>query len=314
MRPAISIIVPVYRSENYLSRCIDSLLAQTFPNFEIILIDDGSPDNSGAICHKYALNEKRIRLYQKKNEGISATRQFGIEHALGEYIQFVDSDDWIESDMLTIMYEIARQTGSEIVGCNFVEEHLNESVYWNTCYTTKEDFIRAVIRSDWGVVWKILIKRELFEQNNIHFPKNINGGEDYFVCTKLLYYAQKVICTNHYLYHYIRYNPNSIMSSASLIKIQDQINATKNVELFLQEKNIESQYKQELTQRKLISKYDLLQINGLLWLQTFPETHKVWQEIPMSKSRKLIHYLAEKKMFSLIRLLFYVKNKIFYCR
>lgn len=66
MRPAISIIVPVYRSENYLSRCIDSLLAQTFTNFEIILIDDGSPDNSGAICHKYALNEKRIRLYQKK--------------------------------------------------------------------------------------------------------------------------------------------------------------------------------------------------------------------------------------------------------
>ena len=286
------------------------MLAQTFTDFEILLIDDGSPDGSGAICRQYALKEKSIRLFQKANEGISATRQFGIEHALGEYIQFVDSDDWVESDILATMYKVARQTDSEIVGCNFIEELLSGSIPRKTYYTSKEDFMRAVIRSDWGVLWKILIKRELFRLYDIHFPLNINGGEDYLVCTQLLFYARRVICIDCYLYHYIRYNPNSIMSSASLKKIQDQIDATTCVELFLQEKNIELQYRQELIQRKLIVKYDLLRINGSLWLQNFPETCGMWRKLPMSWSRKLIHYLAEKQLFALIRILFYVKNKL----
>lgn len=311
MHIAISVIVPIYRAEDYLSRCIESVLAQSFVNFELLLIDDGSPDKSGEICRQYALKDARVRLFRKVNEGVSATRQFGVEHAQGKYIQFIDSDDWVEPDMLAQMYDAAQQRGAEIVGCNFVEELPGRSIRRNNCYATKNDFLRAVIRSEWGVVWKILILRELFIQNDIHFPKNINGGEDYIICTKLLFYAKNVTCIEDYLYHYIRYNPYSIMSSTCLKKIEYQIDATRCVECFLREKNVEFQYARELAERKLVAKYDLLQIDGRLWFKIFPETNHAWRQILLSRSRKLIHLLAEKRLFGLIKILFYFKYKLF---
>lgn len=96
--PKISVIVPVYKVEKYLRACIDSILAQTFTDFELILIDDGSPDNCGAICDEYAEKDARIRVFHKENGGVSSARNLGIERSRGEWIAFVDSDDWVESD------------------------------------------------------------------------------------------------------------------------------------------------------------------------------------------------------------------------
>ncbi len=103
-QPAVSVIVPVYKAENYLCHCVDSLLAQTFPDFEILLIDDGSPDHSGDICDEYARKDSRVRVFHKENEGVSSTRQCGIDNAKGEYTIHADPDDWVEPDMLDELY------------------------------------------------------------------------------------------------------------------------------------------------------------------------------------------------------------------
>ena len=122
--PIISIIVPVYKAEAYLHRCVDSLLIQTFTDFEILLIDDGSPDRSGAICDVYAAKDQRVRVFHKENGGVSDARQFGVDHALGEYIIHADPDDWVDPTMLEELYRKACETDADIVIADFF---VNES-------------------------------------------------------------------------------------------------------------------------------------------------------------------------------------------
>ena len=115
--PELSVIVPVYKVEKYLSKCIDSILAQTFTDFELILIDDGSPDRCGEICDEYAAKDSRIIVIHQQNKGVSAARNAGLEIAKGKYIGFVDSDDWIEPEMYQILIATANETASELVIC-----------------------------------------------------------------------------------------------------------------------------------------------------------------------------------------------------
>ena len=117
--PKISVIVPVYKAEHYLARCVDTLLAQTFDDFEVILVDDGSPDNSGAICDEYALKDKRVRVIHQPNAGVSMARQKGLDNARGEYVIHADPDDWVEPDMLKELYAKAKEEDADMVICDF---------------------------------------------------------------------------------------------------------------------------------------------------------------------------------------------------
>ena len=117
--PKVSIIVPVYKAEAYLHRCVDSILAQTFTDFELLLIDDGSPDRSGEICDEYAQKDSRIRVIHKENGGVSSARQRGLDEAVGEYTIHVDSDDWVEPNMLEELYKKAKQDDADIVICDY---------------------------------------------------------------------------------------------------------------------------------------------------------------------------------------------------
>ena len=105
MLPKVSVIVPIYKAEAYLNKCVDSLLVQTLKDFELLLIDDGSPDNSGEICDRYAQKDSRVRVFHKENGGVSSARQCGIDNAYGEYTIHTDPDDWVESTMLEELYE-----------------------------------------------------------------------------------------------------------------------------------------------------------------------------------------------------------------
>ena len=102
--PKISVIVPVYKAEKYICRCVDSILAQTFTDFELLLIDDGSPDNSGAICDEYAASDSRVKVFHKENGGVSSARNVGLDNACGEWITFVDADDWIAETFIAGLY------------------------------------------------------------------------------------------------------------------------------------------------------------------------------------------------------------------
>ena len=115
----ISVIVPVYKVEQYLPQCIESIINQTYRNLEIILIDDGSPDNCGKICEEYAQKDKRIKVFHKKNGGLSDARNYGIARASGEYLAFVDSDDWIEPDMYEVLVNWIEDHQTDIVSCGF---------------------------------------------------------------------------------------------------------------------------------------------------------------------------------------------------
>ena len=123
--PKISIIVPVYNVEQYLAECIESIKDQSLTDIEIILVDDGSPDNSGAICDDYALKDDRIKVIHKKNGGLSSARNAGLEVAIGEYIGFVDSDDWVDGEMYEVLYKNAVENQAEIAACNIAKMGLD---------------------------------------------------------------------------------------------------------------------------------------------------------------------------------------------
>lgn len=123
--PILSIIVPIYKAEAYLAKCVDSLLSQSLPDLEIILVDDGSPDGSGAICDEYAAKHQNIRVIHKENEGQTATRKAGLRIATGKYVAFVDSDDWVDSDMFAPMVAKAEAAGADIVATGFMRDFDN---------------------------------------------------------------------------------------------------------------------------------------------------------------------------------------------
>lgn len=269
--PEISVIVPVFNAEKYLCKCIDSILAQSFCNFELLLIDDGSFDNSSEICDDYAGKDKRIKVFHKTNEGISATREFGMQCAEGEYIQFVDSDDWIDSNMLSIMYGKAIENDADIVGCNFIQEYANKSLKTTVCFEDREGLLSSVISNYWGVLWKFLIRKKMFDIGNIHFPVGVNGGEDYYVVTSLLLVSQKVVYVDFYPYHYVRYNADSFISKKSLEKELLQVTATILVEKKLENVGLKNKYLNELNKRKFQTKLNILCKHFLVGCILFPE-------------------------------------------
>ena len=258
----ISIIVPIYKVEIYLRKCVDSIVNQTYKNIEILLIDDGSPDNCGIICDEYAKKDERIKVIHKKNGGLSDARNYGIEASSGDYIMFVDSDDYISKDMCEILLKKALENNADIVSCNFkeiyidnFEEEINKQsikksleIYTNLEVIYKYFFDYTI---DINVVWNKLYKREIFFENeNIRFPKGKLHEDDYTVC-KLYYYANKIVIINDVLYYYIR-RRDSITGRFSEINILDKIDAIIEHYNFAKNKDIELKY---MVQAKEIDYY-----------------------------------------------------------
>lgn len=211
--PVISVIVPVYNVEKYLTRCIDSILAQTFTDFELLLIDDGSKDKSVAMCDEYAKKDSRIRVFHKKNGGVSSARQLGVEKACGIYSIHVDGDDWIESNMLSSMYESIIENKADMVIADFFEDTSNCVIY--NCQKTNSvssiDILKDILSGNlFGSLWHKLIKHSIYKQFNIHFIPNINYCEDVLVLAQMLQHNIKVVFLREAFYHYDQSNSNSI--------------------------------------------------------------------------------------------------------
>lgn len=170
MAPELSIIVPVYNVEHYLPQCIESILNQTFTDFELILIDDGSPDRCPQICDKYAQKDRRIVVIHQENAGVSAARNAGVKIAKGKYIGFVDSDDWIEAEMYENMMQVAIQDSLDVVVCGVRKEgdslpNLNPNIsQQNTTYCSNEDLLYDLFSRpshNLGVIWNKIFNRQL---------------------------------------------------------------------------------------------------------------------------------------------------------
>ena len=302
--PAISVLVPVYNVSEFLPRCIESIIQQSFTDFEVLLVDDGSEDGSSIMCDSYAEKDSRIKVFHNQHQGVGTTRECLLLNAKGKYLQFIDVDDWVEPNMLQKMYICAESTQSDIVSCCFDEVFPENINTYNLVYENKEDFIDDVIGNNWGVLWKHLILRDLVLSNDVHFPRGLDAGEDYQFMVKALVCSNRVSCVNEVLYHYNRCNSSSIMSSVDLAKVLNQIKATVFVESFLAEKNLSVKFKNALDQRKFVVKRPLLSIDMWQWAKIFPETNfMIWQNKMGIKARfkcvlSIMHYkLLKTKQF-----------------
>ena len=214
--PKISIIIPVYKADSYLHRCVDSILTQTFTDFELLLIDDGSPDKSGEICDEYAKKDSRVRVFHKENGGVSSARQCGIDNAQGEYTIHADPDDWVEPNMLEELYRKAKRDDADMVICDFFVNNKESQIYVSQQPTSLQHIEVAVeLQSKLhGATWNKLIKRNCIKQYNVKFDYELKFCEDLFFCTQLLLNPIKVSYLDKAFYHYTQdVNSNSLVKS-----------------------------------------------------------------------------------------------------
>ena len=220
----ISIVVPVYNSGKYLDRCLKSIVNQTYSDIEILLIDDGSTDNSLEICNQFAINDKRIKVFHKENNGVSAARNDGLEYSTGDYIAFVDSDDYLELDMYDRMMKINDKFDCDIVMCDCYKEssfnkeifsHDIRSGYYDRNMLIKEYFPTLLMTNsvDYPPTisnWVCLFKKDVIIKNDIRYEVGIRFSEDLLFGSKYMYYANSFYYMKHdCLYHYVM-NQNSV--------------------------------------------------------------------------------------------------------
>lgn len=218
--PTVSVVVPVYRVEKYLDKCVCSICAQTFADFELILVDDGSPDNCPALCDAWAQKDSRIRVIHQKNGGLSAARNTGIEAALGQYLLFIDSDDYIEPDMLRQLVCAAQRSGAQMTLCSLRYEDelgipflypdfsgiqdaiLDQDAFWKGYYSSLSTY--------YVVAWNKLYRRELFD--SLRYPVG-KLHEDEYVLQELVDQCDIICCLGYVGYHYVQ-RSGSITNSA----------------------------------------------------------------------------------------------------
>ena len=237
----ITVIVPVYNVEKYLRKCIDSILNQTYTNLEIILVDDGSPDNCGQICDEYAQNDGRIKVIHKTNGGLSDTRNNGIDNSLGKYITFVDSDDYIETQYVQKLYDAIQVNNTKISQCNITiindnGEILERKGYENILIKAGKEMLEELYGEHWienVVAWNKMYARELFKE--LRYPIG-KIHEDEFTTYKVLYNVDNIAIVNDYLYNY-RKNENSITERKFNLKRLDILDAFECRMKFFIEKN-----------------------------------------------------------------------------
>lgn len=206
MKPLISVIVPIYKVEEYLERCVDSILTQTYSNLEIILVDDGSPDNCGHICDKYAETDERVRVIHQENGGLPAARNAGLNVATGEYIGFVDSDDFIEAKMFEVLLNCLLENKVDIVQCGITnseaKEYVNNADIHELLICNQKEAIIHLLSSDEVVtcsVWNKLYKAELFSQLRFPNVRSEDFGLNYYMFKRI----SKIAVIDTPLYHYV---------------------------------------------------------------------------------------------------------------
>ena len=231
----VSIIVPVYKAEKYIHQCIDSLLAQTYKNIEVILVDDGSPDHCGKICDEYAAKDCRVKVIHQQNGGVSVARQTGIDHATGEYSIHADPDDWVELNMIEELVAKAVANNADMVICDFYRESKSDRIH--VCQNPGNDLsasavLRKILSQQLhGSCWNKLVNRSRIE--GIGFtPEDLCILEDELYNIRILARKIKVSYLPKALYHYRIDNENSLCNTISDKSFKLKVKAVSEIESF----------------------------------------------------------------------------------
>ena len=338
-QPQVSIIVPVYNVENYIERCLNSLVNQTFKDIEIITINDGSTDKSLELINKYVKEDIRVSVIDLGDEGVSYCRNLGIEKANGKYIMFVDSDDWIDFSMVEVMYKKAEENKLDLVMCSYIREfkdHSKEKIFnlpeeiiykedkvknellRKLVGPVKEELSNPEMLDALGTVWGKLYRADILKENKLKFVdlNEIGSAEDTLFNIFTFNYLSKVMFLNKHMYHYWRDNPKSVTSQYNL-KLKEQRKVFfKYISDFIKENNFEQVFEEALNNRICTSVLGLGLIecsknNKISGINKIKNIKKIINEEYIRNAYKNL----ELKYFSIHWRIFYffIKNKMSFC-
>lgn len=295
----ISVIIPVYNVENTLKRCLDSFLAQSFKDFELLLIDDGSIDGTGTICETYSLKDQRVRVIHTFNKGVSQARELGIREATGVYSIHADGDDWVEPEMLKDMYEEAVATNADIVISDYyyVKDKVEHCVQKPSSVNTKNIICDILTGKMFGSTWNKLVRHQLYECYGIHFPKDVNYCEDSLTIIRLLLHIRSVTYLPKAYYHYM-YNPFSITQLVSRKTFEERKNYINCLKQILNDVYFEKAVQENILRMKIDAYYSKLFTSRELE-NMYPENRKYIMQSSCCLNLKILMLLVSWGMYHL---------------
>lgn len=318
----VTVIVPIYNVEKFITRCVDSLFEQTLQEVEFIFVDDATPDKSidmlqHSIDNHPICKDKVVILHHTQNKGLPAARNTGLAMAKGEYIFHCDSDDFIDARMLEDMYQIAKENEADIVWSDWYLSFANRERYMKQpSYSDAKETVKAMLS---GVmkynVWNKLVKRSLYVDNGVKFPDGYGMGED-MTMIMLFAYARKVQYIHNAYYHYVKTNSTAFSQTYSDKHLRElRFNVDRIVDFV--ERTFGNEFKKELAFMKLEAKFPFLlsgNQNRLdAWKKWYPEANVyIMQNKNLSLRSRLLQWFASKEYWLLVKLYSWIFNKIIY--
>lgn len=324
--PKISVIVPVYNVEKYLNRCVDSILNQTFEDFELILVNDGSPDNCGNICDEYAQKDNRVKVIHKKNGGVSSARNAGIDTAQGEYIMFVDSDDWINENMLNDMYNMP-DSDMKVSSIRMIGKDNSTEYIIDTKMYTQEDLLIGFFSEAFPIIcfcgpWCKLYKKDIIFNNAIRFNEYMSLGEDTYFNLNYIKHCKSIYTSEQiYYYYYMRENSESLFTKFRLnmyydvrkvfdlkVKMANELNMGRDSIFKLKLSYIQSLIGNLIKMVDTNTKTEVKKYMSLLQKdKEFNDDNLIKN---LKSTHKLINKLISYNLFNTAYLLFFIKLKV----
>ena len=300
----ISVIVPIFNAEKYLHRCIKRILAQDYTDYELLLIDDGSTDNSGTICDEYAIKDNRIRVFHKENGGVSSARNWGLDNAIGEYIMFVDSDDYMLPGMLEVMVSTLKAKSADLVVCGTTE---TGGGYWRpiadvdySINQLKENFVSLLHTELLSPPWNKIYKKEIIGSNR--FCEDISFGEDLLFNIQYLEKCENIFLIKESPFYHEKENENSLVVKFNRNRLLDIEKVWIVVDRFSEDKEgLYFKYLRDLT----VYVRQLLKTKQYSWLEK-KYILEEWSSVALIKSLNLFNYKIHYLNWVLLLLL---KNK-----
>lgn len=323
MTPKVSIVIPVYNVGRYLEKCLTSVINQTFAELEIIVVNDGSTDDSAAIIARFASQDPRIVVIDKTNEGLAYARKSGVEQARGTYVYHLDGDDYIEPDAIELMYAKARETQADITVFPFTIEYDDATKSEQSLPPSHDSYTHLEYFSDiafskayWGV-WSYLHKRSLYD-HGVTFHKGLNYGEDVYLTTQLVYYASRIVALRSKpLFHYTIRKSSITNSRFNENKANDILLYPNLVDDFLKDKPeypslqkeigaIRIQAYNTLLSKRWFHNAHLLSKESLFLLRQYPDLRNIPQ---IRAFRKLFTLYAHSRILGRLYAQYYICKK-----
>lgn len=317
----ISIIIPVYNVEKYISKCISSVISQTYKNIEIILVDDGSTDKSGLICDSYSQKDNRIKVIHVTNGGVSKARNIGIASSSGEYICFVDGDDFVMDDYVEYMFSIAISHSSDIVICTKMFSNFDNKqvVKDNICKVSGEEAVIRILTYKIPIgVYSKLFKTELIKNKKIDFLENIFIGEGFNFNVTCFQQTNNITISDHKIYFYRRDNNNSATTKFSIKKCENSLLAMQvmNEKLIIRTPKVISAF-DYATWRTYTDAYDYISLGKgkkenkdtyKMYKNYIKKNYKVYKRVNLTKKEKL-RAIVMRHFPSIIPLMLKIRRK-----